>query len=331
MRITRETLIRIARETAQKRALSDPGLIAAYLTGSVRTDNPFLGNTTDIDIVFVHAGQPTVHREILPLLPEVHLDIIHNPRSDYEKPKELRIHPWLGPELYDPMPLYGTQHFFEFVQAGVRAEYHQPLNVLARARRYEENARQIWSGMQPDQKTDPTLLLFYLKAVSRAANAIAALNGGPLAERRFLLQFPIRAEAAGVPGLSDLLLGLLDNKKTDSATLGGFLPAWEKDFLDASGRARAHENLAAPRLAYYKMAFECMLAGESPWSILWPLIHTWTLAAAVLPPTHRPDWQAACETLELTGDAFRSQLDGLDHFLDEVEEILEKYAISQGV
>lgn len=331
MRLTRETLIRIARETAQKRTLSDPGLIAAYLTGSVCTDHPFLGNTTDIDIVFVHAGRPRVHREILPLTPEVHLDIIHNPRSDYEKPKELRVHPWLGPELYDPLPLYVTQHFFEYVQAGVRAEYHQPSNVLARARRYEQNARQIWSSMQPGQNTDPTLLLSYLKAIRQAANAISILNGGPLAERRFLLQFPVRAQAAGVAGLSDLLLDLLGRNLTNPATLGGFLPAWEKAFLNASGRTRAHENLAAPRLAYYKMAFESMLAGESPWTILWPLIHTWTLAAAVLPPTHRPDWQTTCETLELTGDAFRSRLEGLDHFLDEVEEILDKYATSQGV
>jgi len=330
MRITRENLIRIARENVQKCAFTDPGLVAAYLTGSLLTDNPLLGNTTDIDIVFVHAGKPAVHREILPLTPEVHLDIVHNPRSDYEKPKELRIHPWLGPELYDPLPLYVTQHFFEFVQAGVRAEYHQPVNVLARARRSAEHARQIWSGMQLSQENAPAILLSYLKAVSHAANAIALLNGGPLAERRFLLQFPARAEAAGAPALADGLLGLLGGEKADSATMGRFLPDWEKAFLDASSRARVHENLAAPRLAYYKLAFESMLAGESPWSILWPLIHTWTLAADVLPSTHRSGWEAACETLELTGGAFDRRLDGLDHFLDEVEETLEKYAVSQG-
>ncbi|MCX6035957.1 MAG: hypothetical protein NTV38_13440, partial [Chloroflexi bacterium] len=162
MRITRETLIRIAKETAQKRALSDPGLVAAYLTGSLRSENPFLGNSTDIDIVLVHAGQPKIRREIVPLTPEIHLDIVHNPRSEYEKPKELRIHPWLGPELYDPLPLYVTQHFFEFVQAGVRAGYDEPVNVLARARRNAEHARQIWSGLEPRQDGVPALLLSYL-------------------------------------------------------------------------------------------------------------------------------------------------------------------------
>ncbi len=196
----RETLIRIAKETAQKRTLSDPDLVAAYLTGSVRTENPFLGNSTDIDIVLVHSGKVKIRREILPLTPEVHLDIVHNPRSEYEKPKELRIHPWLGPELYDALPLYNTQHFFEFVQAGVRAGFDEPVNVLARARRNAEHARQIWSGLQLNRDTGPARLLSYLKSINHAANAIALLTGVPLAERRFQLQFQERASAAGAAG-----------------------------------------------------------------------------------------------------------------------------------
>ncbi len=340
MRITREILIRIARETAQKRALADPELVAAYLTGSLRSENPFLGNSTDIDIVLVHPGQPKKRREILPLTPEISLDILHNPRSEYEKPKELRVHPWLGPELYDPLPLYVTQHFFEFVQAGVRAEYHEPVNVLARARRIAEHARQIWSGLQHSQETGPALLLAYLKGVNHAANAVALLTGGPLAERRFLLLFPERAVAAGVPGLAAGLPGLLGGTHVDAAILGRFLTEWEKSFLDAAGRDQVHvpsgnrdyfASIAAPRLAYYKRSFEALLAGESPHSILWPLIHTWTLAAAALPPTHRSKWQTACETLGLAGDAFNERLEGLDRFLDTVEELLENMASSQGL
>jgi len=331
MRITRETLIRIAKETAQKRALADPRLVAAYLTGSLRSENPFLGNSTDIDIVLVHAGQPKVRREILPVTPEIHLDIVHNPRSEYEKPKELRIHPWLGPELYDPLPLYGTQHFFEFVQAGVRAEYNEPVNVLARARRNAEHARQIWSGLQLSQETGPALLLSYLKGLNHAANAVAMLAGGPLAERRFMLQFQERAGAAGVPGLAAGLLGLLGGAQVDAATLSKFLPDWEKAFVDAANRKKVHASIAVPRLAYYKRAFETMLAGGSPQSLLWPLVHTWTLSAAALPPTHQSKWQAACETLGLTGKVFIERVEGLDRFLDTIEELLENLAASQGL
>jgi hypothetical protein len=331
MRITRETLIRIARETAQKRALSDPGLVAAYLTGSLRTENPFLGNTTDIDIIFVHGGEIKIRREILPLTPEIHLDIVHNPRSEYEKPKKLRIHPWLGPELYDSLPLYNTQHFFEFVQAGVRAGYDEPVNVLARARRNAEHSRQIWSGLQLSQEDGPDRLLSYMKSVNHAANAIALLTGGPLAERRFLLQFQERAGAAGVPGLVSELEGLLGGEQVDAATLRKFLPEWGETFVEAASQNQVNISIAAPRLAYYKLSFEAMLAGESSNSVLWPLVHTWTLAAAVLPPTHQLKWKAACETLGLIGEAFNERLEKLDHFLDIVEETLENMAASQGV
>ena len=336
MRVTREMLIRIARETAQKRALTDPGLVAAYLTGSLRSENPFLGNTTDIDIVFIHAGQPKVRREIVPLTPEIHLDIFHNPRSEYEKPKELRVHPWLGPELYDPLPLYGTQHFFEFVQAGVRAEYDDPANVLARARRNAEHARQIWSGLPLSQETGPVLLLSYLKCVNHAANAVALLTGSPLAERRFLLQFDLldkseQAGTAGAAGLAAGLLGLLGGAQGNADRLGTFLADWEKDFSAAASRTQVHASIAAPRLAYYKYSFEAILVGKSPQAILWPLVHTWTLSAAALPPTHQARWLSACETLGLVGEAFDERMEGLDQFLDTVEELLENTAASQGV
>jgi hypothetical protein len=331
MRVTRETLIRIAKETAQKQALSDPSLVAAYLTGSLRTENPFLGNSTDIDIVLVHAGTVKNRREILPLTPEVHLDIVHNPRSEYDKPKELRVHPWLGPQLYDALSLYNTQHFFEFVQAGVRAGFDEPVNVLARARLNAEHARQIWSGLNLNQEAGPAQLLLYLKSVNHAANAIALLTGGPLAERRFQLQFQERANAAGVPGLAEDLAELLGGPQVDVARLTSFLPEWEKDFREASSRERVHPIISTARLTYYKQAFEALLASQSPQCMLWPLIHTWTLSAEALSPSNQINWSTACETLGLTGNLFNERLQGLDHFLDVVEETLEKMAASQGL
>ena len=196
--------------------------MAAYLTGSLRTSDPFMGNATDVDIVFVHAGEPKIRREIIPLTPEIHLDIFHNPRRHYEKPKELRIHPWLGPELYDPLPLYVTRHFFEFVQAGVRDRYHEPASVQARSHQLAQAARQTWSSLQTGPAHGPAQVLDYLKSISLAANAVAMLTGNPLAERRFLLQFPARALAAGQPELAAGLLNLLGANSVDGTALAGF-------------------------------------------------------------------------------------------------------------
>lgn len=326
MRITRETLIRVAKETAQKRALPDQNLVAAYLTGSLLTENPFLGNTTDIDIVLVHADEPKVPREILAVTPEVHLDIRHNRRSDYDKPKELRVHPGLGPELYNSMPLYVTQHFFEYVQAGVRDKYHDPASVLARARQEAESARRVWAGLQAEGTSAPKLLTGYLNGVNLAANAVALLSGGQLAERRFLLQFPLRASAAGEPGLSAGLLGLLGGGQIRAGDLSALLPEWEKAFTDAAGRPQVDPRIALPRLEYYRQAFEALLAGDFPQAVLWPLLLTWTLSADVLPPTRQTQWRSACGQIGLPMDAFHQQLKALDAFLDSVEELLDKFA-----
>ena len=49
MRVTRESLIRIAKETAQERAFNDRDIIAAYLTGSLVSSeiDPILGGTAE--------------------------------------------------------------------------------------------------------------------------------------------------------------------------------------------------------------------------------------------------------------------------------------------
>jgi hypothetical protein len=331
MYITRASLIRVAKETAQKYAFTDSGVLAAYLTGSVRTETPFLGNATDIDIVFVHAGEPIIHREIIPLTPEIHLDIVHNPRRFYDKPKELRVHPWLGPELYDPLPLYVTQHFFEFIQAGVRDRYHDPANIHMRSRHLAEDARQVWKDLHPGQPHGPQHVLNYLRSISLVANAVALLSGELLAERRFLLQFPERARACNQPGLAAGPLNLLGANRVDAAMLADFLPEWEIAFLEAAGSPVVSRRIAAARLGYYKQAFEFILAGETPQAILWPLMLTWTQSVSVLPPAWDVRWRSACVVLGLDEASFGERIGELDHFLDSVEAIQESLANSQGL
>ncbi len=327
MHLTQADLIRIAKETTEKSLLADPGLVAAYLTGSLRSDNPFLGNTTDIDLVYVHAEEPAIHREIIPLTPEIHLDIIHNSRKLYEKPRELRIHPWLGPELYDPMPLYVSKHFFEFIQAGVRDRYHETSNVQARSRRLEEQARQVLNGISPNQSISPRQFLEYLKTIRLAANALAMLVGELLVERRFLLQFPLRAQAAGQADLIGELFALLGVNQVDTQTLAGYVSEWEKAFIEAAARPRVDPRIATPRLAYYKQAFEAMLASATPQAILWPLLLTWTQSVEGAPAGGQASWLSACAQLGLDKEPFGTRLEDLEHFLLAVEAVQARMAV----
>ena len=128
MRVTRDSLLRIAKETAQERAFNDTDIVAVYLTGSLLNVDPMLGGTADIDIVFVHKTPPTQPREFVKLTPDFHLDISRREKAMFKSPRELRGDPWLGFEMYDPILLYEREKFFDFVQASLRAgfEFEQP-------------------------------------------------------------------------------------------------------------------------------------------------------------------------------------------------------------
>jgi hypothetical protein len=334
MRVTRESLIRIARETVQERTFNNKDIVAAYLTGSLLTEDPFLGGVTDIDLVLVTAEKPPLSRELVALTPDFHIDISFRAKAEYDPPRELRANPWLGYEVYDLMVLYESRHFIEFTQAAVRAgfEFHGPALVLQRCRKLLDHGRQIWFDlMDVGENAGPKDVAKYLKSLYHAANVIAELHGPPLPERRLLLLFPALAEQAGRPGLSAGLLGLLGGSGLEASILEGWLPGWESTFKSGFESGKAETRIHTARLNYYKKGFEALLGGETPVALLWPLLTTWTNAAVALPAAETGDWQAACEALGLSGRRFAEHVQGLDHYLDELDILLDEIAQSNGL
>lgn len=336
MRVTRESLIRIARETAQERAFNDPSLIAAYLTGSLTTEgDPMLGGAADIDLALVHAGPAPISREIVKLTPDFHVDIHHRTRSDFKSTRELRSDPLLGYEMYDPLLLWQREKFFEFVQAGLRAgsEFHSPGAVLARCRKLLAEARRGWIDLSDISAANagPLHVTQLLRAVQHAADAVAELTGPPLAERRFLLEFPARAAAAERPEFTETVFAMIGAAQVDPPALTGWLPAWAADFLAAAQAPRADLSIHAARLNYYEKGMRSLLEGGTPVTALWPLIHTWTLASQALSPQPSAAWEAACRQLGLLGDGFEQRISDLDHFLDQVEVRLDEVAVASGI
>lgn len=334
MRVTRETLIRLAKETAQERAYNDKSIIAAYLTGSLLTEDPFLGGVTDVDLVLIVTGKPFRSREIVKLTPDFHLDISFRSKSEYSPPRELRVNPWLGYEIYDPMLLYESQHFFEYTQASVRAgfEFHQPAQVLTRCRKLLDHGRQIWFDLMDTGKdAGPKEIAKYLKSIYHAANAVAELHGPPLPERRLLLLFPGLAQQAGRPGMSAGLLGLLGGVNLDRSILVKWLQDWEKMFLSAYETGKADPRIHPARLAYYQKCFESMLSSDDIRVVLWPLLNTWTFSAVALSTNQSRSWYEACTHLGLTEDGFIKRVQGLDLFLDETDILLDELAVLNGL
>jgi hypothetical protein len=85
------------------------------------------------------------------------------------------------------------------------------------------------------------------------------------------------------------------------------------------------------RLNYYEKAIKALLEGDTPLSALWPLLHTWTLSAEVLSGDHLQFWQSACNELGLLGDGFTERVEGLDHFIDDIEATLDEIATENGL
>ena len=335
MRVTRESLIRIAKETAQERAFNDRGIIAAYLTGSLVSDtDPLLGGTTDIDIIFVHADEPKHRREFVKLTPDFHLDISHRAKAEFKRPRELRLDPWLGWEMYDPLLLYEREKFFEFIQAGLRAgfEFNAPAPALQRSRLLLSHARSIWRELlETGDPLTPQDVAQYMKSIYHAVNAVAELSGPPLQERRLLLEFPPRAETAQRPGMTAALFGLLGASHLDPAFFTEWIHEWRLAFQAAMDNLRVDPRIHPARLNYYEKAIRSILAGEAPRAALWPLLQTWTLAVDVLPDHAADAWRSACEQLKLTSAGFEDHVNELDQYLDEVEILLDDLATQYGL
>lgn len=334
MRVTRDTLIRIAKETAQERAFNDRDIVAAYLTGSlVDQPDPMLGGAADIDLIFVHAAAPMQKRELVKLTPDFHLDIGHRAKAEFKSPRELRGDPWLGYEMFAPMLIYEREKIFDFVQAALRAgnEFEGPAMTLQRCRRLYNHGRQIWIDLSDVEQGGPKEVSKFYKSLFHAVNAIAELSGSPIQERRLLLEFPARAEAASRPNLTAGLFGLIGAGGVGAETLSAWLPQWKEAFLAASGNARVDGRIHAARVNYYEKAFKAMLESDHPSAALWPLMQTWTLAAQVLPGEDAAPWLAASTALGLAGGNFAQRVEALDQYLDEVDILLEEFAAANGL
>ncbi len=334
MRITLEALHKAARESAERYARRDRSLVCIYLTGSLLGDEPLLGGTTDIDLIFVHTTLPPYGREIVRLTDEIHLDIAHLPQSVFQQPRRLRADTWIGSFLCaNPIPLHDLGHWFEFTQASAGAQFDLPEYVLRRARQFSESARQSWLDLQaqPPHAT-PLQIHQYLDILENASNAISVLYGTPLTERRFLIHFPQRAEAAGRPGMAAGLADLIQDDPASLELIENLRENWQAALQAAGQLTEKPPRLDPARLPYYERAI-LALAEESPAAGLWLMLRTWTRAARALPENNAvlSEWQNACRRLGLSGEALPDRLKAVDAYLDIVEETLDLWGEQYGV
>ncbi len=324
MRITKEALLKNARDLTEKKLAPDRNVVAVFVVGSMLQEDPFIGGTADVDLLVIYQGDPPRERELIKLSNDIHIDIAYESNTHYAKPRELRGHPWRGWNMWDPTLLHDTSHFFEYTQSSLRAQFDDAVNIASRAHYFVSLARQTWNDFQFGKEWDLTT---YLQAVENAANAIASLNGPPLTERRLLIDFPARAQKANKPEYTSMLMACLNAGQLSPDHITAWLPHWQESFETAASHpfeARIHPS----RIAYYSQAIASHLSSDFPLAALWPLLPTWSAAAdgGHLTISQSNAWQTALNELGLNQKQKEDRLTALDVLLDEIEEKLEQLA-----
>jgi hypothetical protein len=330
--IERETLLKIARDTATQRMQVRRSLVSAYLTGSVAAGEPLLGDATDIDLVLIDADPPAATREVLRLTDQVALDITYRVRADYAHPKELRIHPWRGPEMCEPVFLHDPTHFFELAQSSARGQFHRPDHVAARAHTFIAWARDALHlgplpGMEPSA---PVTLAALCQSLLYSANAVISLTGFPGAGRRLMMKLEAAAQRLERPDIYEAF----------AALFGGAWPPAEAQVVlaDWAGAYRAgqtvDDDLVHPaRRTIYERGFQAQIEADRAVEGLWLLLYTWQALARQLPgdSPHADRWVAFLERLNMASPAeFSNKVAQARAYLDLAAETVEAWAERNG-
>ncbi|KPL80564.1 hypothetical protein ADN00_01595 [Ornatilinea apprima] len=334
MRITRDTLMKLARNAVAERVYRSRDIICVYLTGSMLKEEPLLGGAADIDMVLVHSSTPEAPREVIQATNEVHIDLCHLSQAYFNQPRKLRKDAWVGGFMCaSPLVLHDQQHWFEFTQASVCSQYNAPENVMSRAWPMAEAARTIWFDLHAGRFENPAFTFWqYLRALEKAANAVSILAGLPLTERRFMLEFPARAQALQRPGLASGLTDLFMPAPLPADRRETLLSACQSALEQLGRQPDCPAVLLPQRRVYYLNAVDA-LWNEQPAAAAWILLRVWTRAVCSLaePAAAQQTWQTSLADLGLNPADMDASLAALDAYLDGVEETLDTWAAKNGI
>jgi hypothetical protein len=334
MRITKDLLHKFAQETVKQRKRDEPDLYAAYLTGSLLRDEPLLGGTTDIDLVLVHKYKIPVPRETEKLTQELSLDLCHTVKSDYDEYRKLRLDSKMGyPLTHYNILLFDTDHWLEFIQATVNAEFHNVNNVLARANSFITKARENWFSLAQSPSEDHHKWLdSYLNILSLASNAVIGLIAPPLTTRRFLLDLETLTQDLGAAKIYYGFKGLLGLSENTEFNFQGWIDAFTQHLEELQKGESYPVHLAPCRRDYYVKAIQALAESGNAEHAIWPLLRTWLdiHMASQTPLTNDDSWNNYLASLNLTEANSPEKTEALDAFLDNAEIIIETWSQTYG-
>jgi hypothetical protein len=331
--IEQATLIKIARDAAQQRMAARPSLVSAYLTGSVAANEPMLGEATDIDLVLIDASPPASPREVVRLTDQVVLDIHYRARADYANPKTLRVHPWLGPELAEPIFLHDPTHFFELSQASARGQFYRQEFVAARARTFLAWARAaLHIGLLPGAEPEaPVSLGALCQALLFAANAGISLAAFPGAGRRLVMKLEAAAGKLRRADLYDEFLALLGGGRVPADRAEALLAGWQTAYR--AGQSATDELIHPARRTIYERGFRALIQADRAAEAQWLMLATWNACMQNVPRDSAiaDSWADFLGRLGLADpDGFHDRVQQAVDYVTLVDGVVEGWAESNG-
>jgi hypothetical protein len=331
--IERATLINIARDTATHRMAARRSLLSAYVAGSVAANEPLLGDATDIDLILIDAEPPPLAREIIPLTEQVVLDIQTRHQSEYANPKTLRVHPWRGPEMCEPLFINDPRHVFELAQASARGQFHRADFVAARARAFLALARDNLhvTALPGAAPTAPVTFGDLCLTLLHTANAAITLTGFPGAGRRLMLKLEVAARKLGRADLYDEMMAIIGPAQVERPLAEALLAQWSAAYRQ--GQTEAEELIHPARRAIYERGFQALIQADRAAEGLWLLLFTWQALVKHLSTTsaHAEAWAHFLNILGMADpDSFHARGLQARAYLDLVTDAVEQWAEKNG-
>lgn len=301
--IEQSTLLRLAHDYANRKVKERPSLKAVVLVGSVARGEPPLGDAVDLDIILIDDFIPDPAGELVRLSDHVYVDAAFVRAADYADRKVLRAHPFSAPALNDAVILHDPRHYFDILQASIRASYNKPDNIYARARAAFAEAQNIvdrlglWREDPPPGPPTFDLLADLRQALALAAHSVILLSGQPgdaIGPRKLMPRYEAAARQHRGE-LYPLFLAALGVSDVQPSAVESLLGDWLADYKEANRRGAADPLIHPARRGYYERGFRALIAEGHAVNTLWLVEQTW--AACVRdhdpPPAAWDDYRQA--------------------------------------
>lgn len=337
--IEQSTLLKLARDYANRKSSEQPSLKAIVLIGSVARNEPPLGDAVDLDILLIGDFLPEKTSEIIRLSDNVFIDAQYVATSQYIDRKAIRVHHFTSAALNDALILYDPRHYFDILQASVRAPYNRTDHIYDRARSAYNAAIQSFDPFliyreDPPENVTLDLISTLQSTLTLTAHSLLPLVSQTQSSSTGIRKLMVRFEAAANelnPELYSHFLEAFGAHDVEASAVEGLLNEWLALYKTAS-KSGSDDPLTHPlKRGYYDRGIRALI--ESGHAINSLLLMEVTMCACARRLDPLPDtWSHLTHLLhKSTPTEFSERVRATELLLDQIDQTLIRWADREGL